>query len=556
MTTLKGPSAILYWCKENTNGYQGVDVADFGQSWKDGLAMCALLHKFHPDKIPFDTLSAEDPKKNYDLAFDVAEQLGVPKLLEAEDMLVEPYPDRQSLIVYLTEVYQHLTGAVPVSGLGSSRSSLELPTITESSSVDSSPRIEINNNTVVEMSASTTSGETPAETTKIESDIQKEPPQVIIPEPVLSRGPSRDRIGHVRSYSQGKMLTEAEQEELFKQREKEAKEALAFEEEMERKKAQWKTQAPVPQANPRKLIRRVTGTVEEWQTKAKKMQEKFGGPDLAPSSPRAGDLHRLASLRDPPRSTTQPTITFKDTITTSVVTTGDEQITEKVEEISKEVDGKETLHITKTEVREQHFNNQIDKPMLLTIEKLSGSPYGSPSSSGNNSGPTSATSSAAPSRSNSAVHSRNNSSEFYMPELSFDRNLTPRSDSWKQEQDVRKRILEEKDREDDEFINKLRLAREDRERKKKESKDQVRPRKTEKIKVEPAEKPPTASIEVKTAPVVVAPVSVPRPAADVAPTVLKKTVVVNHGDVVIVLSRKTVAIVIVVFVVLLYLRFK
>jgi hypothetical protein len=86
------------------------------------------------------------------------------------------------------------------------------------------------------------------------------------------------------------MLTEAEQEELFKQREKEAKEALAFEEEMERKKAQWKTQAPVPQANPRKLIRRVTGTVEEWQTKAKKMQEKFGGPDLAPSSPRAGDL--------------------------------------------------------------------------------------------------------------------------------------------------------------------------------------------------------------------------------------------------------------------------
>jgi hypothetical protein len=150
-----------------------------------------------------------------------------------------------------------------------------------------------------------------------------------------------------------------------------------------------------------------------------------------------------------------------------VATTGDEQITEKVEEISKEVDGKETLHITKTEVREQHFNNQIDKPMLLTIEKLSGSPYGSPSSSGNNSGPTSATSSAAPSRSNSAVHSRNNSTEFYMPELSFDRNLTPRSDSWKQEQDVRKRILEEKDREDDEFINKLRLEREDRETKEK-----------------------------------------------------------------------------------------
>lgn len=86
------------------------------------------------------------------------------------------------------------------------------------------------------------------------------------------------------------MLSAEEQEELFKQREKEAKEALAFEEEIARKKEQWKSQTPAPQINPRKLIRRVTGTVEEWQTKAKKVQEKFGGPDLAPSSPRAGDL--------------------------------------------------------------------------------------------------------------------------------------------------------------------------------------------------------------------------------------------------------------------------
>lgn len=29
--------------------------------------MCALLHKFHPDQIPFDTLTAADPKRNYDL---------------------------------------------------------------------------------------------------------------------------------------------------------------------------------------------------------------------------------------------------------------------------------------------------------------------------------------------------------------------------------------------------------------------------------------------------------------------------------------------------------
>ena len=38
MATLKGPNAILYWCKENTKDYP-VDVPDFGQSWKDGLGM-------------------------------------------------------------------------------------------------------------------------------------------------------------------------------------------------------------------------------------------------------------------------------------------------------------------------------------------------------------------------------------------------------------------------------------------------------------------------------------------------------------------------------------
>ena len=51
---------------------QNVNVKDFRQSWSDGMAFCAILHSFLPDKIPFDDLSPDDPKANLTLAFDVA----------------------------------------------------------------------------------------------------------------------------------------------------------------------------------------------------------------------------------------------------------------------------------------------------------------------------------------------------------------------------------------------------------------------------------------------------------------------------------------------------
>ena len=51
------------------------------------MAFCALLHSFHPDQIPYDTLKPEDKTENMKLAFDVAEKLGIPRLLEPEDSM-------------------------------------------------------------------------------------------------------------------------------------------------------------------------------------------------------------------------------------------------------------------------------------------------------------------------------------------------------------------------------------------------------------------------------------------------------------------------------------
>ena len=46
---LKGKEALLEWCKQQTYGYKGVSVRNLNSSWRDGLAFCALLHRFDPE---------------------------------------------------------------------------------------------------------------------------------------------------------------------------------------------------------------------------------------------------------------------------------------------------------------------------------------------------------------------------------------------------------------------------------------------------------------------------------------------------------------------------
>eukprot|EP01105_Mastigella_eilhardi_P015205 TRINITY_DN3461_c0_g2_i1.p1 TRINITY_DN3461_c0_g2~~TRINITY_DN3461_c0_g2_i1.p1 ORF type:complete len:551 (-),score=133.01 TRINITY_DN3461_c0_g2_i1:34-1686(-) len=108
MFRMSGPMAgLMQWCQLNTAGYAHVNVTNFSTSFRDGLVWCALLHKFHPDKIDFSSLKPEDCAKNLDLAFTVAEDLGVPRLLDVEDMLMER-PEPKSVMTYTSEFYRKL----------------------------------------------------------------------------------------------------------------------------------------------------------------------------------------------------------------------------------------------------------------------------------------------------------------------------------------------------------------------------------------------------------------------------------------------------------------
>ena len=52
---------------------QNVEVKDFSSSFADGLALCAILHSFLPDEVPYDDLSPGNRRENFTVAMQVAE---------------------------------------------------------------------------------------------------------------------------------------------------------------------------------------------------------------------------------------------------------------------------------------------------------------------------------------------------------------------------------------------------------------------------------------------------------------------------------------------------
>jgi hypothetical protein len=64
---------LLLWAKNVTKDYAGVEVTNWTTSWWSGLAYCAILHYYYPDRITFTSLKPENRQQNMELAFRTAE---------------------------------------------------------------------------------------------------------------------------------------------------------------------------------------------------------------------------------------------------------------------------------------------------------------------------------------------------------------------------------------------------------------------------------------------------------------------------------------------------
>ena len=104
---ISGKQGLLLWCQRQTKSYDNVNVKNFSGSWKDGLAFCALLHRFGPDHIDYGSLTADDPAGNMELAFRVAEEVyGIERLIDPEDLLDCVRPDEKAIMTYLCEWFK------------------------------------------------------------------------------------------------------------------------------------------------------------------------------------------------------------------------------------------------------------------------------------------------------------------------------------------------------------------------------------------------------------------------------------------------------------------
>ncbi|XP_037612601.1 F-actin-monooxygenase MICAL2 isoform X8 [Sebastes umbrosus] len=112
------PARLLTWCQKQTEGYRNVMITDLTSSWKSGMALCALIHRFKPQLIEFDSLNEEDHSANLQLAFDISErEFGIKSFTSVKELSDDQQLDKTRMITYLSKFYELLRGTpLPASG--------------------------------------------------------------------------------------------------------------------------------------------------------------------------------------------------------------------------------------------------------------------------------------------------------------------------------------------------------------------------------------------------------------------------------------------------------
>ena len=95
--------SLLQWVSKAMPKDLGIEVNDFGTSWRDGLAFLGLINAIDENLVDVDDYRNVSNKVRLTTGFDMAEKdLGIPRLLDAEDVDVNK-PDEKSIMTYVAQ---------------------------------------------------------------------------------------------------------------------------------------------------------------------------------------------------------------------------------------------------------------------------------------------------------------------------------------------------------------------------------------------------------------------------------------------------------------------
>uniref|UniRef100_A0A8C7ULC6 Spectrin repeat containing, nuclear envelope 1b n=1 Tax=Oncorhynchus mykiss TaxID=8022 RepID=A0A8C7ULC6_ONCMY len=98
--------ALLRWVQSTAAKY-GIEVKDFGASWRSGVAFHSVVHAIRPDLVDMELVRRRSNRENLEEAFSLAEnELGIPRLLDPEDVDVDK-PDEKSIMTYVAQFLKH-----------------------------------------------------------------------------------------------------------------------------------------------------------------------------------------------------------------------------------------------------------------------------------------------------------------------------------------------------------------------------------------------------------------------------------------------------------------
>uniref|UniRef100_A0A667WZP7 Spectrin repeat containing nuclear envelope protein 1 n=1 Tax=Myripristis murdjan TaxID=586833 RepID=A0A667WZP7_9TELE len=99
--------ALLRWVQQIATKHLGIEVKDFGPSWRTGVAFFAVILALRPNVVDMERVWRRSNRENLQEAFSLAEtELGIPQLLDPEDVDVDK-PDEKSIMTYVAQFLKH-----------------------------------------------------------------------------------------------------------------------------------------------------------------------------------------------------------------------------------------------------------------------------------------------------------------------------------------------------------------------------------------------------------------------------------------------------------------